>query len=241
MSEADSARPTPLRGRNGLSEGSSWRPGRRRAASPSCIGIGEQRLVQSGCLEYLSLRRGRGREQARVHVRQRVLQALPRRALNQRRELQELEVADDAVGDVKVGIQTQLAETPADARDALEHFVAQLLKRRLAAGAISASGGPAGPSRPAAVVTRRGGAPPAGLASQRSPFRLRWRASSRAPALRLLAHEVDRQPVQACQALPLLGRILGSEQRPAARPEAPRSGVGRRRPEQASQCDRALR
>ena len=55
----------------------------------------------------------------------------PGRALDQRRELDELEVARDRVRDVEVGVQAQLAEALADPRDVREQLVAQRLERRV--------------------------------------------------------------------------------------------------------------
>ena len=45
--------------------------------------------------------------------------------------LQRLNVAHDPVGNVQVGVQPQLIETPTDAGDTVEHVLAQHLKRRL--------------------------------------------------------------------------------------------------------------
>ena len=53
------------------------------------------------------------------------------RALQQRRELDQLEVADDGVRDVEVGVEAQLAEPPADLRDRRQQLVAQQPERRL--------------------------------------------------------------------------------------------------------------
>ena len=45
--------------------------------------------------------------------------------------LTQLEVAHDAVGDLDVGVQAQLDERPADARDVAQQLVAQLAERRV--------------------------------------------------------------------------------------------------------------
>ena len=100
--------------------------GRRRR-----LARGEQRVVERGGLEDLALQRRGGGEQARVDVGERVGEALPVGALQQGGDLQQLEVAHDPVGDVEVGVQPQLAETPADARDPVEHLLAQQLQRRV--------------------------------------------------------------------------------------------------------------
>ena len=110
MSDADSARPIALAAA-GTGPASAPRGGRSpaRAARSSLLG-GEQRLVE---------RRRSGGSRARsgvvaasrrsVDVRERLLQALALRALQQRRELEQLQVAHDAVGDVEIGVQPQLA------------------------------------------------------------------------------------------------------------------------------------
>ena len=126
MSEADSARPMPLRGQE--------RPQRGLAGPPQRCGrrrIGQQRLVQRRGLEDLALQRRGRREQAGVDVRQCVGDALLAGALKQRGELQQLEVAHDSMRDVQVGVQPQLAQAAADPGDAREHLVAHQLKRRL--------------------------------------------------------------------------------------------------------------
>ena len=51
--------------------------------------------------------------------------AWPSRARDQRGQLEQLEVADDRVRDVEVGVEPQLAEAPARPQRALEHLVAQ--------------------------------------------------------------------------------------------------------------------
>ena len=53
------------------------------------------------------------------------------RALEQRRELDQLEVAHDRVRDVEVGVEAQLAEPAADLRDGRQQLVAQHPERRL--------------------------------------------------------------------------------------------------------------
>ena len=190
MSEADSARPIPLRGRNGPSEGSSRgaialragavdaRPASCPADSPSRVG--QQRLVERRGLEDLALQRRRGGEQARVDVRKRLRHVLPGRALEQGGELQQLQIAHHPVGDVQVGVQPQLAEAPADPRDAREHLLAHQLKRRLELGSIRrlrrrVLGGSAVARPPA----RRPRLRSPRSASGRQRHRARWRASSR--------------------------------------------------------------
>ena len=74
---------------------------------------------------------GRSPEQRGVDARQRVGDRLPVAAVQQRRELDQLEVAHDAVGDVEVGVEAQLAEAPGGARDVAQQLVAQLGERRV--------------------------------------------------------------------------------------------------------------
>ena len=52
-------------------------------------------------------------------------------ARHQRRELDELEVAHDAVGDVEVGVEAQLAQARPQAGDIGEELVAALAEHRL--------------------------------------------------------------------------------------------------------------
>ena len=84
-------------------------------------------------LEDLALLGGGRLQQPRVDLRQRVLDRLspPLRALEQRRELEQLHVAHDGVRDVEVGVEAQLAEPPADLRDRGQQLVAQQPERRL--------------------------------------------------------------------------------------------------------------
>ena len=100
------------------------RAGAPRARSAAAAGRGsallvlgvsrQQILIQQRGLQDLALHWRRRREQAGVDVGEK-----------QGRELDELEVARDAVGDVEFGIQAQLAEAPADRPHALEHLLAQ--------------------------------------------------------------------------------------------------------------------
>jgi hypothetical protein len=93
--------------------------------------VGKQRLIERRGLEDLALQWGRGGKQAGVHISKRLRHALPGRALEQRRELEQLQVANHPVRDVQVGVQAQLAETPTDTCDASEHLLAHHLQRRL--------------------------------------------------------------------------------------------------------------
>ena len=77
-----------------------------------------------------------GLQQPRVDLGQRVgdrLRAARAGALEQRGELDQLEVAHDGVGDVEVGVEAQLAEPPADLRDR------RRAARRAAAGTSTAA------------------------------------------------------------------------------------------------------
>ena len=124
MSEADSTTPSPRLGRNGSSEGSSRAAIGLRAPAGVALGV-EQVVVERRGGEDLPLLGGHGLEDARVDVAQRLGDALSLRAGDQRRELEQLEVADDRVRDVEVGVEAQLAEPAAGPRRPLEQLVAQ--------------------------------------------------------------------------------------------------------------------
>ena len=71
---------------------------------------------------------------ARVDLGQRLGRRLSRGARSiSAASLTQLEVAHDRVGDVEVGVEAHLAQAPADARDRLEHLVAQDPVRRVQA------------------------------------------------------------------------------------------------------------
>src|SRR5262249_30670548 len=93
----------------------------------------EQVVVERRGLEDLALLGGRRLQQALVDLRQRLGHGQPAGAgaLQQRGELEQLEVADDRVRDVEVGVEAQLAEAPADLRDGRQQLVAQQPERRL--------------------------------------------------------------------------------------------------------------
>ncbi len=99
--------------------------------APSSASAASRLSSRRGGLEDLPLQGRGGGEQARVDVRQGLAEALALRALHQRRELEQLEVADDPVGDVEVGVQAQLAQAPADAPDAVQDLLAQHGQSRL--------------------------------------------------------------------------------------------------------------
>ena len=205
--------------------------------------LGEQRLVERRGLEDLALQRRGGREQARVDVRQRLGDALPARALKQGGELEQLQVAHHPVGDVQVGVQPQLAETPADPRDA------RRAPPRASAGASPRARPPPAPARADRLVARR----PEALAGARHVLRRASRPAGIAPARdgalslilatesatpppqvtgqlarrrpRLAADELGRQLAQPLEARPLLGRVVraraaGARARPGARSAA---------------------
>ncbi len=98
-----------------------------RAAAHVALGV-EQVLVERRAREDLALV-GRDRLlDPHVDVAQRLRHALPVAdvvAGDQRRQLQQLEVADDGVRDVEVGVESQLGEPPGGARRALHQLVAQ--------------------------------------------------------------------------------------------------------------------
>ena len=132
MSDALSTSPSPRRGRNCSSDGSvRWRD---RPLAQLLVALRvEQVVVERRGLEDLALLGGGGLQQARVDLGQRLgdRQAALAGALEQRGELDQLEVAHDGVGDVEVGVEAQLAEPPADLRDRGHQLVAQQPERRL--------------------------------------------------------------------------------------------------------------
>ena len=82
-----------------------------RGGAGAVVALGvEQQLVERRGLQHLALHRRDRRRQALVDRRERLGDRLARRALEQRRELDELEVAHDGVRDVEVGVQAQLAQ-----------------------------------------------------------------------------------------------------------------------------------
>ena len=132
MSEAESISPSPRRGRNDSSDG-SVRAATARARSRSSRSASSRYSSSARRLEDLALLGGRRLQQPRVDLRQRVgdRHAPGPGALEQRGELDQLEVAHDGVGDVEVGVEAQLAEPPADLGDRGQQLVAQQPERRL--------------------------------------------------------------------------------------------------------------
>ena len=130
MSDADSASPSPRRGRNASSDGSvraaraAARARSSRSASSSSASSGDVASTSRCSGESSVLRRWLTGPSASATD-------WPVGALDQRRELDELEVARDGMGDVEVGVEAQLAEALADPRDVLEQLVAQRLERRV--------------------------------------------------------------------------------------------------------------
>ena len=182
MSVADSSRPSPRRGRNGSSDGSlrcataaaraAARRARRRAGSRRAREVSKI----SRCSD------GRRLEQPRVDLRQRLVhgQLARARALEQRGELEQLQVADDRVRDVEVGVEAQLAEPPADLRRPSS------AARRAAAGTSTAASRPGRTAPPRAAPTRRRPrrAPPPRTATAAAPRRGRCAPGRRARAAR---------------------------------------------------------
>ena len=111
MSEADSIRPSPRRGMNGSSEAlGRAEPMRLGAAALVALGVA-QVVVEGRRAEQLALLGRRRLEQQLVHLGQRLGHRLALlRALDQRGELEQLEVADDRVRDVEVGVEPHLAQ-----------------------------------------------------------------------------------------------------------------------------------
>ena len=97
-----------------------------RLGAPTLVALGvEQVVVERRGREDLALLRGDRLEQARVHVAQRLGQALALGPGDQRRDLQQLQIPDDGVGDVEVGVEPQLAQAAAGAHRALQQLVAK--------------------------------------------------------------------------------------------------------------------
>ncbi len=237
MSEADSASPMPRRGRKGPSECSSRgaMPARGRARRRCGVTFdGEQHLVERGGLEDLALQRRGGGEQAHVDVGERVGEALTVGALQHGGELEQLEVACDAVGDVEVGVEPQLAEAPADAGDAVEHLLAQQLAacRRAGRRAVdllwsACAWSPSLPVSPtSACDTGLGG----DWSSAELPADVGHDGGEMAGEVAGAgvwrgAHEVDGERVQQLEAGALLGGVVGGEQRAPAHAAGARSAA----------------
>ena len=103
-----------------------------RAQPLVALGV-QQVVVQRRRQEDLALLGRGGLQQAHVDLGQRLLhrQLARARALQQRGELDQLQVAHDGVGDVEVGVEAQLAEPAADLGDGRQQLVAQQPERRL--------------------------------------------------------------------------------------------------------------
>ena len=114
MSEAESASPSPRVGGTAPATARRGRPPRRCGPGRRARRRAARRRARA--LEDLALLRRRRREECGVDARQRVGDRLALGPLEQRRELDQLEVAHDAVGDVEVGVEAQLAQPRADAR-----------------------------------------------------------------------------------------------------------------------------
>ena len=110
-------------GQERLERGLVARGDRLRAPAGVALGV-EQVVVERGGGEDLALLGGDRLQDPRVDVAQRLGDALALRPGDQRRELQQLEIADDRVRDVEVGVEAQLAEPPAGPHRALEQLVA---------------------------------------------------------------------------------------------------------------------
>ena len=130
MSDALSSRPSPRRGRNDSSDGSARARDRGRPRARVALGAQHQ-LVERARLQHLALEHGRALEQHRVGVRERLVDGLSVRPAEDRRELDELQVAHDAVVQVDVGVQPQVAERARHARHVRQQLVAQLAEGRV--------------------------------------------------------------------------------------------------------------
>ncbi len=188
----------------------------------------DQRVIERGGLEYLALQRRGGGEHARVDVRERVLEALPVRTLEQRGELQQLQVAHDSVRDVEVGVESQLAEPPADAHDAVEHLLTQQLQRgpQLLLGGHVVHAIDGGHTIPHVTLHRialhrvsrskRVGRPDLRARRERRQVLQQRTGAHR----RRAAHEPHRQRTKPPEALLLRGGLLGCEKFASARAQA---------------------
>ncbi len=103
----------------------------RRRPLGGPLGPGQHLLVERARQQDLLLLRGRRLQDRRVDRRHRVGDLLPVGTVDQRRDLHQLQVAGDAVGDVQVGVHPQVAESRADRRDVLEQLVAQRPEARV--------------------------------------------------------------------------------------------------------------
>jgi len=135
MSDADSSRPSPR------SVGTAAATARPRSQPPGRDGarraLHRASTRPAVSLEDLALLAGRRLREARVELGQCVRQRLPGGTLEQRRELEQLEIAHDGMGDVEVGVEAQLAEASADAGDRLQQL--SRAARKLACRLLSRS------------------------------------------------------------------------------------------------------
>jgi hypothetical protein len=133
MSDAGEHQPVAAAGEERLERRLGARRDRPRAQPLVALGV-EQVLVERRRLEDLALLGGRGLQQPRVDLGSASatdMRAAGPCALEQRRELDQLEVAHDGVGDVEVGVEAQLPEPAADLGDGGEQLVAQEPEGRL--------------------------------------------------------------------------------------------------------------
>ena len=124
MSEALSSSPSPRVGRKASSEGSSraaMAAARARASCSASSSISSSELVCriSRCWAVAAP------SSAVLIARQRIGHRLAGRPIDERGQLDQLQVAHGAVGDVEVGVQAQLAQAPGGARDGAQQLVAQ--------------------------------------------------------------------------------------------------------------------
>ena len=124
MSEADSTTPSPRLGRNGSSDGSSRaaiacarRRASRSASSRYSSSAEEPKISRCSAVTAWRIRAFTSRSASASGS------ALGPR--DQRRELEQLEIPDDGVRDVEVGVEAKLPEPPARAHRPLEQLVAQ--------------------------------------------------------------------------------------------------------------------
>ena len=222
MSEALSSSPSPRVGRKASSEGSSRAAMAAARAARVALGV-EQHLVERAGLQDLALLGGGRAEQRGVDPRQRIGHRLAGRPVDERGELDQLQVAHGAVGDVEVGVQAQLAQAPAGARDRAQQLVAQRgeggVQRLVGAEELL------GALLPRRVAARR--APPPGrargAAARRRPSARRSRGRApraRGSSRRAAAGACRRRARRACRR---------RAPRAAARRGSARPGAGARR------------
>ena len=143
----------------------------------------------------------------------------PSGTLQQRGELEQLQVAHDPVGDVEVGVQAQLPQPAADPRDAGEHL-AQRSIARASARSRAAAGGPPRAARASAERLERS-------RCLRRPRRRGGGPARACVGAGVAAHELGGQLLQPLEARALLGGVARVPS--SGRPRTPRRSIRRPR------------